>query len=181
MKRLTNKIVKKAIWQKGALAILFILLFLILSACGGKAATKDELVADKNLQKLIRTTLALSEEHKITIDDLKKLKTLKCDYCDGDLTQEQKIISLLGLEHATNLEDLELQYNKISDITALANLKKLSKLYLHDNDISDISVLSGLTNLKSLWILQNRITDVSALSKLINLQHLDIAFNKISD
>lgn len=267
MSRSIGKIGKKAIWQKGALAILFILLLSALSACGGKTATKyqlkifkigdgigvvkslpsgdscgancqeynsgavveltakaglasqgavyrfagwsgdcsgsnisctltmdaakevtakftksmsNELVPDKNLQNLIRKTLALPEEHKITVSDLKKLKTLKCNNCT-DLTEAQKIVSLIGLEHATDLEDLELQYNKISDITPLANLIKLSKLYLYHNDISDISALSGLTNLNSLWIIQNRITDVSPLAKLINLQDLDIAYNKISD
>ena len=62
------------------------------------------------------------------------------------------IRDLTGLESATNLRSLDLDYNSISDVSPLRNLTKLTKLYLRDNEITDISPLAGLTNLGYLGI-----------------------------
>jgi len=62
----------------------------------------------------------------------------------------QGIVSLTGLEHATELQYLTLRENQITDLSPLAGLTKLEWLSLSENGISDISVLAGLGNLADL-------------------------------
>ena len=101
------------------------------------------------------------------------------------------ITDLTGLEHAHNLEILNLgpEYivgegnvnsNTISDVSALSGLTRLRSLYLDGTNV-DMSTLSGLTYLRSLYLGDNNISDISALSGLTHLRSLHLAGNNISD
>ena len=96
---------------------------------------------------------------------------------------ESNISDFTGLEHATNLTDLDLGRNAISDISPLLGLglTKLTHLWLYGNSISDISSVSGLTKLTWLNIQNNNISDISSLSGLTNLTTLELDYNSISD
>ena len=89
--------------------------------------------------------------------------------------------SLVGLECATALIELELINNSISDVSPLAGLTALELLGLDGNEISDVSPLVGLTALKRLGLSVNSISDVSPLSGLTELQSLNLEQNSISD
>ena len=80
--------------------------------------------------------------------------------------QELGISNLSGLEHATNLERLDLSGNRITDVSLLAGLTHLRVLNLQDNEIRDISLLSGLKNLTQLNLKGNAIVDISPLTDL---------------
>lgn len=54
---------------------------------------------------------------------------------------------MTGLEHATNLTELNLTSNRIVDITLLTGLTKLTRLFLGGNNISDIEPLVANTGL----------------------------------
>ena len=94
---------------------------------------------------------------------------------------DQGIVDLAGLEHATNLDYLDLQRNEIVDLSPLAGLTDLSTLLLQHNDIADISPLSGLTGLETLDLGGNNIADISALAGLTGLTWLSLARNNVTD
>ena len=102
----------------------------------------------------------------------------------------EKITSLKGLEHFTNLEGLYMGRSSISDLSPLSGLTNLQGLYFYSNDkiLSDLSALSNLTNLQYLHLIHSGLSDISALSALTNLQKLYLGStlegeggNKISD
>ena len=112
------------------------------------------------------------------------------------------IESLIGLEYAINLKQLQLgnpyhwtwdviflwkddlkhEYkvtkpeapNQISDITPLRNLKKLESLDIGYNAVSDLGPLAQLENLQYLNLGENKITDISPLKNLTNLTFLSL-------
>ena len=101
------------------------------------------------------------------------------------------ITDLTGLEHAHNLEILNLgpkyiagegnvNSNTVSDVSALSGLTRLRSLYLEGTNI-DMSTLSGLTHLRSLYLGNNNISDISTLSGLTRLRSLFLGGNNISD
>lgn len=81
----------------------------------------NEIIAikDKALKDIIKEALNLSSDD-ITIGDMYKLTELSCS--------SKWISSLEGLEHAKNLESLDVSYNEIKDLSPLKNLKKLTNL-----------------------------------------------------
>ena len=135
---------------------------------------------DPNLRLLVRWTLNLASDASLTQGALKELTGLslyKNQRPEGITT----IKDLTGLEHATELRNLDIQGNEISDIRPLAGLKQLERLILERNEITDISSLAGLTQLTSLYLRNNKIRDVTALSGLVNLEWLYLDGNPIAD
>ena len=131
-------------------------------------------IPDPNLRAVISDSLNKARGEPITRADMETLTSLRA--------RERNINNLTGLEFATNLESLRLDFNQqLSDITALAGLTKLTRLDLRYNQISDIAVLSGLTNLEWLDLVGNQISDITALSGLTNLTWLHLSNNQISD
>lgn len=88
---------------------------------------------------------------------------------------------LTGLEHATNLYELEVPFNEIGDLSPLAGLTELTRLVVNNNRISDISPLSDLTGLTHLDVHDNSISDISVVSGFTGLETLVVRLNPISD
>ncbi|MDH7598499.1 MAG: leucine-rich repeat domain-containing protein, partial [Sedimentisphaerales bacterium] len=65
------------------------------------------------------------------------------------------VTDLTGLNYAINLQDLNLQGNKIHELDALADLVNLKYLNLRDNRIGDLRPLLSLHNLVELDIRGN--------------------------
>src|SRR5690625_846099 len=130
-------------------------------------------IPDDNLRIAINDQLGENESYEPTKSDLKSLTEL--------VASSSGIEELTGLEHATNLEFLSLEFNNINDISALGSLTELIELYLTDNLISDISTLENLDNLEKLYLDFNNINDISALGNLTNLVELALYNNNISD
>lgn len=92
--------------------------------------SKPVSIPDAILAAAIGKRLGLAPGSPITQLDMLGLKIL---YFSGDFPNrnpEKEITNLTGLEHATNLEYLELPFNQIGDITPLTGLKKLRSLIL---------------------------------------------------
>ena len=140
-------------------------------------------IPDPNLRAAIEKTLGKTSGDTITIADMARLTRLDAPNAN--------IVDLTGLETATNLTYLNLDYeevegrrvnsNAVSDLSPLAGLTKLTELWLQYNNISDLTPLSGLTNLRRLEVGANHISDISALTGLTNLRGLWIWHNNISD
>ena len=75
----------------------------------------------------------------ITSSEMATLRTLSASNKD--------ISDLTGLEHATNLTELNLTSNRIVDITPLTGLTNLTRLFLGGNNISDLAPLVANTGL----------------------------------
>ena len=122
--------------------------------------------SDANLAKAVRRALGLGTGDgvdilKIPKAELEKLTTLRAD------SGSSEIVDLTGLEHASQLRELDLGYgNEITDLTPLAQLTQLTMLNLSNNDIRDLTPLAGLTQLKGLYISHNRKLDLTPLAHL---------------
>ncbi len=90
-------------------------------------------IPDPELKKTIRNALVIAEEEEVTVEDMLALTKIRARYKDiEDLTG--------GLEYATNLYKLELDYNKVNDLTPLSGLISLEELYLPGNNISGLAL-----------------------------------------
>ncbi|KAK9236267.1 hypothetical protein V1525DRAFT_222528 [Lipomyces kononenkoae] len=104
---------------------------------------------------------------------------------DIDLYDNQiSVIGNLGPEEGesvwTNLENLDLSFNKIRRIRHVSHLKNLRNLYFVQNKISKIENLDGLTNLVNLELGANRLRELENLDSLTGLIQLWIGKNKIT-
>ncbi|WP_294393069.1 NPCBM/NEW2 domain-containing protein [uncultured Clostridium sp.] len=73
-------------------------------------------IEDKFLKRSIQKELGISDE--ITVGQMRQLTSLKIS----------QVESLEGLQHAINLESLDIEYNQITDLSPLKELKKLKDL-----------------------------------------------------
>jgi Leucine-rich repeat (LRR) protein len=92
-----------------------------------------------------------------------------------------EIVSLSGLQMATNLVCLDVSGNSISDLSPLHPLSKLISLSLDENSFSVIYPLAGLTNLTSLSLSGNHIDDYRPLAVLTRLVRLSLNGGTLHD
>ena len=130
------------------------------------------LFADANLESMVRKALGRSYG-PLTPEVVASLTKLR--------SNRRGIDSLVGLEHLTALQRLELDYNQITDLTPLSQLENLELLNLRFNQIADLTPLSQLTNLNSLFLNSNQIVDLTPLNQLKNLNSLELHRNQIAD
>lgn len=153
-------------------------------------------IEDANLESKIRSTLYYHPTGDLRTSDMFELHSI---YASGS-----NIYSLVGLEHALNLNFLELPGNHIANLEPLKNLKYIYGLNLSNNEIDNINPLSELPlitslnlgynnisnidsisffskSLKSLYLLGNNIEKIDSIEKLVNLEFLNINSNNISD
>ena len=128
---------------------------------------------DANLEAAVRGALSIPEGQPVTDTDMLRLTFLNAP--------ERGIVSLKGLEYATNLTYLFLSGNQISNAGPLGSLTKLTWLSLEGNQISDAGPLGSLTNLTGLSLGRNQITDFSPLGTLTNLTVLSVESMQITD
>ena len=105
-------------------------------------------IPDAKLRAAIEAALVKASGVPITVADMKALT----QQLDG---RGRSIRDLTGLEFATNLKFLWLDYNWISDVSPLRGLTNLEVLRLNYNSITDVSPLRGLTKLKDLGLRRN--------------------------
>jgi len=126
--------------------------------------------ADANLKSAIEQRLNVSNP---TPSDMLRLTSL--------YAEQKGIVSLIGLEYATNLYNLFLDNNQISNIEPLSGLTNLKQLDLRGNQITNIQALSGLTNLSWLSLSNNQISNIQPISGLTNLGLLFLDNNQITN
>jgi hypothetical protein len=173
---------------------IIVMLGLVLFGLSGQrldASDEPAYFADENLKAAVKTALGISADPTAT--DMLGLISLVTPW---------DIYSLVGLEHAVNIEELYVYYsqissleplagltnleklgllsNKISNIEPLDELTKLTYLDLRNNQISNIEPLNGLTNLVELRLEHNQIVDIEPMNGLTNLNELRLSYNQIS-
>ncbi len=130
-------------------------------------------IPDANLRRALEKKFGKKAGETITQAEMAKMTLLQAP--------GYGIRRLTGLEFATNVITLTLDYNLIEDITPLKGLENLISLELGKNHLSDISPLKGMVNLVMLSLYENQISDISALQPLVNLKRLSLYENQISD
>ena len=130
-------------------------------------------IPDTYLAGAIRHYLELDAGAPITAAAMRKLTELGSGF--------DEIVDLTGLQHATNLEYLNLYKEKVSDVSPLANLPKLEHLRLELTNVSDISPLANLPNLEKLDLSETQVSDISPLANLPNLTHLYLSGTQVWD
>ncbi|WP_442600976.1 stalk domain-containing protein [Paenibacillus sp. KN14-4R] len=154
--------------------IFCLVLFIVVTWCTDDAkAEKAPLIIDKQLEKVIRKQIYKPTGTLVKADML-KLKVLQ-------VPQNQSVLSLEGLQYATNLRALIIEGNQITSLDPIAKLTKLNSVVLDHNNIIDISPLQGLTNLQYVWIDHNQIKDLTPLTSLKQLAEVSVAGNPLHD
>ena len=133
---------------------------------------------DANLRAAVRTALGLGPNDALTQQALQSLTSLR--YLGPDLSENQKITDLTGLEYALNLAHLDLYMHLIADLRPLERLAKLRSLWLAGNNIANIRPLTSLP-LEELDLGGNPINDFAPLAELTSLTRLDFWGNGLGN
>ncbi|MEG1934689.1 MAG: hypothetical protein RR141_01745, partial [Rikenellaceae bacterium] len=126
------------------------------------------------LREAVSRTLQIPE-NEITKEALTKLVKLSA--------RSANIVSLKGLQYATNLNYLDLCGNAIEDLDPIKDLKEIEYLNLAKNMLRDIQALRGFRQLLRLDISRNNLytMDISALAGMINLEELNLERSKVDN
>ena len=138
---------------------------------------------DANLRTVVREELGFAELAIFTQEDMLDLTLL--------YAEQREITKITGLEYATELTELNLNYNTVEDISPLAPLTQLTTLTLKGNlitlltrtetEFEGISVFEELTLLTTLDLGINQIDDIAPLANLTRLAALDLRENVVED
>lgn len=121
----------------------------------------NNIFIDKKLNDCVVEELA-KNKFKLNYKSVKTIKTL-------DLTNKE-IEDLSGIERLSNLEELNISFNKIVTIKHFKQLKKLRKLNISNNLIKSINPIKELLFIEELDISNNQIEDISVLTNLSKLR-----------
>lgn len=124
---------------------------------------KDDVLRESILQALELTEYA-EDETRPSRGDLKELTTLTPDY---EWSDEERVESFKGLNHATELEELRIHYNEVTNLKPLKDLKKLHTL--------DLGYYSEDDPIRNLIPYENRFKNIKALKNLTALKKLDLS------
>ena len=156
------------------------LLIVIFGSWLNLAAAQNIEFPDENLANKVRTALGLPADAAIPKAELATLTVLDAS-APEDAAPAEQISNLTGLEHATQLIEVYLDFNAIVDLRPLAALTQLEVLSLWENQINDITPLTALTQLEVLFLWENQINDITPLTGLTQLVVLDLSSNEISN
>ena len=160
-------------------------------------------IPDDTLKDAIYTTLegvGKKPEGELTIADMFNLKYLfiahpnytdlldqiyNSGYFKRDSIQvstDQFMKTIEGLQYAKNLKALVIIRNRISDLSPLSELYELKMMFLDGESIRSFDPLAGLTNLEFLVIDESKyIRDIGALGNLENLTNLGVTWSELTD
>ena len=139
---------------------------------GGAAAGAAVAIPDPGLRARVLVALGKGPDDSVGARELAVLEVLDA--------RDAGVESLVGLEHAVNLEGIDLGHNAVADLRPLASLAGLRRLNL-DGAAPDLWGVSGLTTLTGLSVRGNGIEDLGALAGLARLERLEVADNRIAE
>ena len=132
---------------------------------------------DTTLRATVRAALGLQPNDVLTQQMMTELTVLNA----ASGSAGTGVQDITGLEHATQLTNLNLGRTGVRDLTPLQDLTYLTHLTLWYTNISDLTPLQGLTNLTYLNLHQTTPRGISPLQGLTNLTYLDIGRTQITD
>lgn len=151
----------------------------------GSSYNIAEYIPDANFLAAIRAAIG-APIGAISCNNMRSLTSLAWSYP----TAENEFSSLVGIQHAANLETLSIARNNVSDITPLSLIPSLRILDLDQNRILDLTPLTGMPNIFDLGLWDNGpergesddgIVDITALGTLPSLEVLYLSNNSVED
>ena len=130
-------------------------------------------IADPILRGRILAALGKAAEQPLGAADMAELKVLNLRHAG--------VADLSGLEHAINLEELDLGLNPLADVSPLAALPALASLDLDGVSLANLAPLSSLTGLGRLSLRNNAIVELAPLAQLSRLTRLDLGGNQVAN
>ena len=143
-----------------------------LAVPSGMAAGPPVSIPDPGLRGRIAAALGKRDEDPIGAEELAALVVLDA--------RRAGVTDLTGIEHAANLEGLDLGHNPLADLRPLSSLPALRRLDL-DGTEADLWQLAALGGLQELSLRNNGLDDVWAFSSMNGLEVLDLAENRVDD
>lgn len=137
--------------------------------------------ADPVLEEMVRGTMGKPEGGITVVEAATVTRLNLSNEWQRHISDETAIKGIGGLEHFTNLENLDLSFHAITDVSPLEGLTKLTLLSLEGNPVTDISPLARLTNLKVMILSNCAAQDYSPLAKLVNMEVLVLYNSTITD
>ena len=102
---------------------------------------EDKVFPDKVFRNALKDRVEISYNEKLTSALLEEVTDLSVHPRNG------MISSIEGIQHCTNLKELDVQGHNISDASGISGLTKLRYVYLDNNELTE---LPDLSNMKSL-------------------------------
>ncbi len=90
------------------------------------------------------------------------------------------LVSLEGIQHLANLEELYFSNNQVSSLTPLQHLTSLHVLDFYKNQVSSLAPLQNLINLEVLYFGNNQVSSITPLQSLPGLRWLSFPNNQVS-
>ena len=137
-------------------------------------------IPDARLRQLLNKRLAeisgktRSDTQAITAQEMLTIDRMYVDNT-GNITEDQRIKDLTGLEYAKNATELSLGNHAITNLQPLAGLIKLRALQLSGNKVADIQPLAGLSELRSVNLSENVAANYGPLSSLNKLEQVSMS------
>ncbi len=156
-------------------SIIFLIYLLILLSFFSEAIADPVDIPDSALRAAVETALGKNAGETITQAEMGD-ESFKLFFAS-----KRNISDLTGLEYATSLQYVYLEWNSISDLSPLSNLTGLEHLHLENNQISDISPLSNITALQSMHLEYNNLTSLDGLPDLSLTYALFFHYNQITN
>jgi internalin A len=137
-----------------------------------------ELFPDPALAACVRSAVGGTDGDRVSERELNSIFRLTCN---GDLAQGGRIAVLDGLDHLSNLVDLDLSGNDVGELSGLAQAPQLTTLTLTNNAVRDLTPLAGLASLQELGLSGNEVSDIAPLAGLTELRFLGLSGNVVTD
>ena len=127
---------------------------------------------DAVLAKTTRQQLGLPDDAVLTEDALSKVEELQVD--------EEKPVTLSGIEYYSGLKRLFIGMSYIKDISPLSKISSLEEVSISWSFVDTIPDLSNCGKLTSLSLTSCLIRDISPITKIRSLEFLNLSSNCIT-
>lgn len=156
----------------------FIIAGLLLFTIVSPSNAANSLIADPNLEQLIKEKIGKDEN-----GNYKELTKELLEEVDELYSYGRGIKSLEGLEHAKNLESVSLGDSLISDISPLYNLENLHTINLDHNKLTKIDYLPNLNGtFVNIGLSNNQITTFNAPANIeADYASINLAYNQLTN
>ena len=129
--------------------------------------------ADASVEAAVRAAIGIPED-PIFQSDLEGLTSLT--------VSNAGVTDLGGLEHALDLEHLQVNDNDITDLSPVAGLEALTFLGIWNNsNLSDLSPVANLTQLEVLAANEVQVQDVGPLQNLTQLESINLRNSQVQE
>ena len=108
-----------------------------------------------------------------TVNDLIESKNLDIDFGVDNLDlQYKKLTSLEGIEKFKNLKNLNVGYNQLTSLKGIEKLNSLTRLVCQNNRLDSLDGVEKLEKLEQIWCDNNKLTTLEAIIDLKNLNKI---------